>query len=213
MKIGRLTVISLCEPRRGSTGQLVYFWLCRCDCGKEIEVNGGSLRAKKRQTRSCGCLLTDFNTTHGLSKHPLYGIWTGIVNRCYNENGQDYADYGGRGIRMSDAWRNSFPTFLADMGERPTRLHTIEREDNNGNYCAENCRWATRAEQNENTRQTRLITFDGVTLSLSKWAKRIGVNSLTLKSRLDDLGWSVERALTTPCRGRGYSSHGKSMQV
>lgn len=210
MKFCRLTVIQPCEPRRTSGGQLVYFWLCRCDCGKYVEVNGGSLRCKKKPTRSCGCLLKDTCTTHGMSNHPMYGIWTGIINRCYNERGQDYADYGGRGIRMSNAWRESFATFYADMGERPSRLHTVERNDNDGNYCKENCRWATRAEQNENTRQTRLITYGGITLSLSKWARRIGVNALTLKSRLDDLGWPVERALTTPCRGRGFSSHRKA---
>lgn len=144
---------------------------------------------------------------HGMKSHPLYKKWCAIKTRCFNPNCKDYHHYGGRGIVICEEWRNSFAAFLRDMGERPTMQHTIERIDNSKGYEPGNCRWATRAEQTENTRQTRLITFCGVTLSLAKWAKRIGVSSGTLKSRIDDLGWSIERALTTPGLGRGYASH------
>lgn len=96
---------------------------------------------------------------------------------------------------MCDAWRDSFEAFYRDMGERPTPLHTVERKDNSLGYSPENCIWDTRAAQNENTRQTRLLTFQGVTLSIGKWAKRLGKKRESIRDRLNR-GWTVERALT-----------------
>lgn len=133
-----------------------------------------------------------------MTDHPLYVVWCGIKARCYNPAHKNYADYGGRGIRMCDAWRDSFAAFYSDMGDRPTKRHTIERKENDGDYEPGNCTWATRAEQNENTRQTRLLTFAGITLSIGKWANRLGMQRRTLGNRIDRLGWSIERALTTP---------------
>lgn len=191
-----LTVLRFAGSRPNPTKGVRCFWLCRCECGNETEIDGGSLR--RGSTKSCGC--HQHAGIHGMSEHPLYAVWLGIKQRCYNPNADCYSDYGGRGVRMLEEWRESFAAFYAYVGDRPSPLHTIERMNNDGNYEPGNVKWATRSEQNENTRQTRLITFNGITLSLGKWARRAGLQRKTLASRLDRFGWPVERALTTPAR-------------
>lgn len=195
-KIGRLTVVSFSHFKETGTRSRQYFWNCVCECGKNVKVDGCCLR--RASTVSCGCYGRERSTSHGMSDHPLYQVWHGIKQRCTNPNSECFKDYGARGITMCSRWMNSFAAFYADMGDRPTPAHTIERIQNSKGYEPGNCKWATRAEQNENTRQTKLITFNGITLSRGKWARRIGVHGRTLRSRLDRLGWSIERALTTP---------------
>jgi hypothetical protein len=125
-----------------------------------------------------------------------------MLSRCTNPHHKNYADYGGRGITVSEAWRHSFETFASDMGEPPESAMTLERIDNNGPYSKENCRWATREEQAQNTRQNRLITYNGITRPLVGWAKHLGIKRTILKDRFSS-GWSVEDALTTPVKKRG----------
>lgn len=119
-----------------------------------------------------------------------------MLGRCTNPNNRDFVLYGGRGIRVCARWSASFESFLADMGERPTKRHSIDRIDNNGDYEPGNCRWATPLEQNRNRRNTRLVTFKGETLALAEWSQRTGIAYHTLKSRLLK-GWDSARALTT----------------
>lgn len=206
-RVGRLTVLSAGPVKRTRTGTR-YFWNCRCDCGEEVTVDACCLR--RESTRSCGCFARELHTKHGMAvrdrfpdgrkEHPVYVIWSAIKARCFNPRHSSFSEYGGRGITMCIRWKQSFSAFHDDMGDRPTPKHTIERNDNSGNYEPGNCRWATRAEQNENTRQTRLLTYDGTTLSVGKWARRLGVDRKTITARLDRYGWSVERALSTPTR-------------
>ncbi|MDE1138152.1 MAG: hypothetical protein PW999_00565 [Paraburkholderia tropica] len=117
-------------------------------------------------------------------------------SRCTNPGDISYQRYGARGISVCERWDN-FENFLADMGPRPTNSHSLEREDNNGNYEPGNCRWATAIEQSRNTRRNRMLTFDGRTQCVAKWADEIGIHRLTLQRRLR-LGWSVEKTLSTP---------------
>ena len=194
-QFGRLNVLGFSYVKHTGLRTSRYFWLCRCKCGVEKDVDGRCLRGG--ETVSCGCHKREANTTHGMTNHPLYSVWCGIKRRCCNPNDAHFKDYGARGITMCSRWMNSFADFYADMGDRPTSKHTIERIKNHKGYEPGNCKWATRAEQNENTRRTKLISFRGTTLSIAKWAKRIGVHARTLHSRIDRLGWTVERALTT----------------
>ena len=89
--------------------------------------------------------------------------WYGIKKRCYSKTDQAWQNYGGRGIKVCQRWLDSFALFIQDMGPKPSGKHTIERINNDGDYCPENCRWATRKEQGYNKRTTRKITYQGVT--------------------------------------------------
>lgn len=193
-RIGKLTVVKPDGFKQTASGARQYFWTCKCECGKECRIDGCCLR--RASTKSCGCTVSNYR--HGMANHPLYSVWLGMKQRCLNKNHKNYQDYGGRGVKICQRWLESVANLHADMGDRPTSKHTIERRNNAGDYEPENCYWATRAEQNENTRQTRLLTFQGKTLSVGKWAKALGMGRKTLTSRIDRLGWSVEKALSTP---------------
>ena len=135
-KFGRLLVVGLCQERRRNN----IVWLCRCDCGNEVKVPGKDLRYGN--TSSCGCLQKEVaaqnaasTRTHGMShKTYLYGIWSGIKDRCYNINDPAYINYGGRGINMCVEWLNDFAQFAKDVGDRPSEEYTLDRVDNNLGY-------------------------------------------------------------------------------
>lgn len=169
-KIGRWTVLSRCEDRP-------RYWLCRCECGTVREVNGGNLR--QGQTSSCGCWnvqsIINRLTTHGCTGTRAHNVWLGMKDRCLNPSNSRYASYGGRGIGISPEWRDSFETFLADMGHPPAG-YTLDRTDNDGNYEAGNCRWIPRAAQSRNKRNTVRIAAFGREMLQADWARLLGVN-------------------------------------
>lgn len=135
-----------------------------------------------------------YPTTHGLSSIPEYAVWKTMRARCHCRTNRQFADYGGRGIRVCRRWAK-FVNFLADMGRRPTARHTIERRDNDRGYSPENCYWATKVQQGRNKRTNRLVTHGGLTMCLSAWAERLGVRYKTLHNRLWS-GMSIDRAFT-----------------
>lgn len=172
---------------------------CQCDCGVVRIVRIGRLLSGN--SRSCGCLRNEEKTKHGRTTRaagkPIseYEIWKAMWQRTTNQNHKDYADYGGRGIIVCEHWRE-FANFYADMGPRPSKAHTIERDKNEEGYSPGNCRWATRSEQNKNKRNTRLITAAGKTMHLAEWARELGCRHSTIRSRIAS-GWSEEQAVTT----------------
>jgi len=133
---------------------------------------------------------------------PEYKAWISMKARCGNPHDSAYARYGGRGIRVCERWRVSFASFRADMGPRPSPRHSLERRDNNGSYCPENCLWATAVEQARNRRNTRFLT---VTLPIAAWAERTGLRYGTFWRRLDN-GMTPEAAVTRPLRKRRTSA-------
>lgn len=202
-RFGRLVVESfagcrLIGPSQTSNRQ----WLCRCDCGNVAVLLACNLGGKG--TLSCGCLQKEMasqhNSTHGMVRSPEFNVWVRMRQRCTNPKSKDYPNYGGRGITVCERWMESFENFFTDMGLRPSSAYTLDRIDNSGNYGPGNCRWATRREQNLNTRQNRFLTYKGRTLTTSEWADVIGLPRKILHKRVHR-GWSVERILTTPVKG------------
>lgn len=200
-RYGRLIVLSLVERDSRWNDHLMEV---RCDCGVVTRKRLKSIRSG--HTSSCGCLaretLAERNKTHGLSRahRREYRSWKDMRARCNNPNNADYADYGGRGIAVCDAW-DDFAAFYADMGDRPDGF-TIDRIDVDGNYEPGNCRWASHKEQANNKRSNHLIEIDGERLTLQAWCDRYGIDSSKVRYRLS-VGMPPKEALTSgDLRGR-----------
>jgi hypothetical protein len=193
---GRLIAVRPTDERK--LGKIV--WECRCDCGNAVFVPTNHLANNQRF--SCGCakqkgsLRVPKRPVHGhhTNGHPTktYASWSSMRTRCLNPRVREYPDYGGRGIRICERWER-FENFLADMGERP-HGKTLDRIDVNGDYCAENCRWATPSEQLLNQRKSRFITANGITKNLSVWSRERAIPKKTITDRLKR-GMSPEKAL------------------
>lgn len=153
----KLTVIGRADRYVYASGHGVWNYWCICECGNIKKVRGDRLR-KDKPNQSCGCSSYDHLKTHNLSSHELYGTYNQMVRRCTVESHAGYHDYGGRGIRVCDRWLlpdgEGLRNFIEDMGERPEG-YSLERVDNDGDYCPENCCWADRPSQMRNRRKKK----------------------------------------------------------
>lgn len=194
LKIGRWTV-SHCvgKSKRGTP-----IWRCDCECGNSKDVLASNLRAGC--SKSCGCLIKEITSkrskTHGERNSPEYATWQGMKNRCLNQGCDQFHNYGGRGIKVCERW-SSFSNFLSDMGRKPSAKHSIDRLNVDGDYCPDNCRWATSKEQQNNRRNNKLLTVNGEVKNASEWAVQFSISPHAIYERLKR-GWGEEEAVTTP---------------
>lgn len=170
------------------------YWECQCDCGVIKAISATNLVNGKSNACKSGIHMKGRNKTHGMRYTKIYRVWRNMKIRCNNPDAQNYYLYGGRGITVCDRWMEGFENFYEDMKEGYAEGLSLERIDVNGNYCKENCRWVTMADQSKNKRNTAYITYKGVTKRAFDWAELIGANPKTLSRRVY-LGWSPEECL------------------
>lgn len=188
----RLTVIELAFDESYKKKK----WLCQCDCGNKVVVTGSNLKSG-HSTQCKACQLSSMqkgNITHDQSHTKLYYVWQGMKNRCENINHKSYADYGRRGIRVCDEW-HSFDAFQQwawsnGYGEGVE----IDRINNDGDYCPENCRWVGRLDNARNKSNNKVILYNGEKKTLSEWATHFGVNYKNLSRNLSK-GYTLEEAV------------------
>lgn len=205
---GRLTVVAA----DGRTNAKQTRWHCRCECGGEALTTTGKLRGG--HTTSCGCFKREATAFRfrkdglftGGERHPLFDTYNKMIGRCYNQNDAAYEAYGGRGITVCDRWRfgvggkTGLAIFIKEMGPRPSSRHSLDREDNDGNYDQSNCRWATKKQQARNRRSNHLVDCDGQAVALSEFCERKGLRFQIINQRIGR-GWSLDRAISQPPRG------------
>lgn len=192
-RYGRLVAIN---PIRKNNG---IYWVCKCDCGNTTEVLPQHLN--RGLIRSCGCLRKDVsskkNKKHGMSKTRLYKEWAGIIQRCTNPNSTSYVRYGKKGIDICREWLSFDPFKDWALSNGYSDELTIDRIDNDKGYSPDNCRWATYEEQAHNQKTNKNLEYNGETMTMAEWARKLGISSSSLYGRLKR-GWSIDKALSTP---------------
>lgn len=171
-----------------------HYWECKCDCGTVAPVSGSRLMSGNARNCKSGIHMKGRNKTHGMRYERIYVTYKNMKRRCYSPKCSMYHKYGGRGIKVCDRWLESFENFYEDMKDGYNDTLQIERNDVNGDYCKENCRWATPLEQARNKTNTAYITYKGVTKRAHDWAALIGANPKSLSRRVY-LGWPPEHCL------------------
>lgn len=195
MRFGYLVVLG-----RGARKGKYAAWLCRCDCGIELEINGRYLR--RGATRSCNRNGHRFK----ISREPAittlykseYQSWRSMTERCTDPNHKNYKYYGGRGITIDPRWAE-FKNFMLDMGRKSNPKFTIEREDVNGNYEPKNCKWISRADQGRNKRNSVFVTYQGKRILLIDLVEEFGLSRTAVYGRLKG-GWTLAQAIALPLR-------------
>lgn len=172
-------------------------------CAKPSHAHGYCSMHYSRVAR-LGQLEVTQRNRNGLAKFykAEYSIWLSMKRRCDTPSSNSYTNYGGRGIKVCKRWLGmyGFQHFLLDMGERPSQIHSIDRINNDGDYCPQNCRWATPTEQANNRRMrvdTRYITYRGTTKTLLEWSRELNIKASTIESRRE-LGWPMDKWLLPP---------------
>ena len=177
-------------------------WMCKCDCGTEkVQWKGNLVRGL---TRSCGCAKGSsisvakkgIAVTHGMTKTPVWHTWQSMLGRCLNPNAKSFPIYGARGIKVCEKWL-TFEGFFEDMGDRPLGT-TLDRIDTDGDYCKENCRWATKDVQERNKRTNVFLEAFGEKKIITDWVRDTRCNTkhtATVQRRMKR-GLSIEQAMT-----------------
>lgn len=199
-RFSHLTVVRL-------FGRKPVRWECLCRCGQLHVVDARKLN--NGHTRSCGCataqMIADSKTVHGQRRRTnagarvtskLYTTWSGMIDRCCRSNSKAYHRYGGRGICVCQRWRESFENFRDDVGEPPSRHHSLDRIDNDGDYCPENCRWATQVEQCNNTSRCLAVDFGGRSWTIAELARHTGMEYNVLYRRIRRVGMRPKDAVS-----------------
>lgn len=200
---GRLKVLSK-HPERSNNGSVQ--WLVKCECGtsEPFLIIGATM--KSGNTTSCGCLRREKTAEkfrkHGLHGKPEYWIWVDMRRRCYTKTFKQYKDYGGRGIRLSDEWNESFENFYKDMGPRPSEEHSIDRINNDGNYEKGNCRWTTKDVQANNMSTNKVYELDGEKYTVSQLSTKFKMHPATMRTRL--LWLPIEAAVDSNVKFSDY---------
>lgn len=203
IKIGdvfnRWTVISEVQRNGKSTRQ----FSCKCSCGS-IRIVGLD-RLRSGASKSCGCYkrqrTSEIRSTHGMSRTKLYFVWHSMKRRCTDSRVKEYKNYGGRGIKICEDWLDSSKFIEWAISSGYQKGLTIERKDNDGDYCPENCTWIPKAKQPLNARSNHLIAYDGKTQCIEVWARELGIAATTIRSR-HKKGLPPDKCLSQKIRGK-----------
>ena len=197
-RFGRLLV----QRKDGYNKHHQLYWLCECDCGNYKLVLGSLLR--NGMTQSCGCLhkevTSQVSSTHGMTRSPIYSLWHSMMDRCHLPTSHAFSRYGGRGISVCERW-HSFENFYADMGNKPEGM-SLERIDNDGDYCPDNVRWASAKVQANNRKSNVVLEYQGRKQTMQQWCDELGLKIQTVWARINKYGYSVEKALTPGWRAK-----------
>lgn len=201
-RFGKLTVLSYAYSKDGHT-----YWNCHCDCGNDVITIG--TRLNKGNTKSCGCYNAESKTTHGLSNHPLYAVYSTMKQRCYNPNSKDYYLYGGKGIIICKEWLKEDNCFLNfynwAMDNGYEKGLEIDRIDSNKNYEPNNCRWVDDIRQANNTSKNMILEINNKKMTFSDWCRyyKVENDKNTIWGRIHR-GWNIEEAFETPVDGEAH---------
>ncbi len=196
-RFNRLTVIGYSHRHHRAYR---YFWLCRCDCGRESIVSRNELVSGS--TGSCGCLGRESRIKHGMSGTREYSCWENMITRCTVKSHRSYGNYGGSGVRVCLEWMDSFEAFYEHIGPCPSPRHSVDRfPDRGGSYEPGNVRWATPGEQARNKRNNIMITIGERTQCVADWAHEVGLSHFVIRWRISQ-GSDPEYAVMTPAISR-----------
>ena len=189
-KIEGFTILGEVYPQHVKSRSKKFF--AKCGCGKTVFIN------KKTSKKSCGCKFNSKRVSHGMSGkkeyYSEYNAWKSMKRRCYLKTCKDYYNYGARGIRVCERWIDSFENFLEDVGKKPSKDHSMDRIDPDGDYSPTNCRWANSLTQSQNRRFLKRYNYKGEMLLISEISRLSGIKSTTIHQRIHQYKWPLERA-------------------
>ena len=210
-KLWNVTIIGLDPDYIGKTYN-ANKWLFQCDCGTIFSA--APSRVLSGHKKSCGCRNAKQRITHGCGNSEYYHGWWSMMQRCYNPNHHNFKRYGARGISVCEEWKDpsNFIAWAIQSNGEHRNGFTLDRIDNDGNYCPENCRWASPSTQSNNRKNTVKVFYNGEMVPIALVAKEHGLDANLVRARVFNLGWSIEEALSTPIRGASHKNPSESKE-